>query len=282
MRQKNKGMKKTSVLGFMILCLLSGCAQQSVESTEATTVAAVEAEALETVELKRAEVGDIVQMGTYEQDGDTETEDPIYWDVLDKDGDSILIISHDVIGYQRFSDSPNCVIWEDSQIRTWLNEEFYTDAFDKETLARIKESVLKNPSIAGYVTGADESIWESRGDTTDRIFLLSWKEMEKYYGHKLPKAEALLCKPSEAVLQRYEEIKQQRIREKVPFWESAPDVTEGISWMLRSTGKSQNQISIIRGDGYYSQCMADYYQGVRPAMWIYVSDENGEGQTLQE
>lgn len=282
MRQKNKGMKKTSVLGFMILCLLSGCAQQSVESTEATTVAAVEAEALETVELKRAEVGDIVQMGTYEQDGDTETEDPIYWDVLDKDGDSILIISHDVIGYQRFSDSPNCVIWEDSQIRTWLNEEFYTDAFDKETLARIKESVLKNPSIAGYVTGADESIWESRGDTTDRIFLLSWKEMEKYYGHKLPKAEALLCKPSEAVLQRYEEIKQQRIREKVPFGESAPDVTEGISWMLRSTGKSQNQISIIRGDGYYSQCMADYYQGVRPAMWIYVSDENGEGQTLQE
>lgn len=282
MRQKNKGMKKTSVLGFMILCLLSGCAQQSVESTEATTVAAVEAEALETVELKRAEVGDIVQMGTYEQDGDTETEDPIYWDVLDKDGDSILIISHDVIGYQRFSDSPNCVIWEDSQIRTWLNEEFYTDAFDKEKQARIKESVLKNPSIAGYVTGADESIWESRGDTTDRIFLLSWKEMEKYYGHKLPKAEALLCKPSKAVLQRYEEIEQQRIREKVPFAESAPDVTEGISWMLRSTGKSQNQISIIRGDGYYSQCMADYYQGVRPAMWIYVGDENGEGQTLQE
>ena len=132
----------------MILCLLSGCAQQSTESTEATTVAAVEAEVLETVELKRAEVGDIVQMGTYEQDGDTETEDPIYWDVLDKDGDSILIISHDVIGYQRFSDSPNCVIWEDSQIRTWLNEEFYTDAFDKETQARIK----------GYVTsGVDEA-----------------------------------------------------------------------------------------------------------------------------
>lgn len=283
MRQKNKGMKKTGVLGFMILCLLSGCVQQSAESTEATTDAAVEEEALETVALKRAEVGDIVQVGTYEQDGDTETEDPIYWDVLDKDADSILIISHDVIGYQRFSDSCKCVIWEDSQVRMWLNEEFYTDAFDKETQARIKESVLGNPSIAGYVTsGVDETNQESRGDTTDRIFLLSRKEIEKYYGHKLPKAEALLCKPSEAVLQRYEEIKQQRIREKVPFAESAPDVTEGISWMLRSTGKSQNQISIIRGDGYYSQCMADYYQGVRPAMWIYVGDENGEGQTLQE
>ena len=184
-----------------------------------------------------------------------------------------MIISHDVIGYQRFSDSPNCVIWEDSQIRTWLNEEFYTDAFDKETQARIKR----------YVTsGVDEANQESMSDTTDRISLLSRKEIEKYYGHKLPKAEALLCKPSKAVLQRYEEIEQQRVREKVPFVTSVPDVSEGISWMLRSTGKSQNQISIIRGDGYYSQCLADYYQGVRPAMWIYVGDENGEGQALQE
>ena len=273
MRQKNKGMKKTGVLGFVILCLLSGCAQQSTESTEATTVAAVEAEVLETVALKDAEIGDIVQMGTYEQDGDPETEDPICWDVLDKDGDAMLLISHDVIAYQRFSDSRKCVIWEDSEIRTWLNQEFYTDAFDKETQARIK----------GYVTsGVDEANQESRGDATDRIFLLSQKEIEKYYGHKLPKAEALLCKPSKAVLQRYEEIEQQRVREKVPFVTSVPDASEGISWMLRSTGKSQNQISIIRGDGYYSQCLADYYQGVRPAMWIDVGDENGEGQALQE
>lgn len=134
---------------FLLLCfcllVFCGCTKSTREDAEtdtteapATTEASATTEALETVTLKDAEIGDIVQMGTYEQDGDAETEDPIYWDVLDKDGDSILIISHDVIGYQRFSDSPNCVIWEDSQIRTWLNEEFYTDAFDKETQARIK------------------------------------------------------------------------------------------------------------------------------------------------
>ena len=173
---------------FLLLCLclliFCGCGKKQVETTteEMTTEEPVTTEALETVALKDAEIGDIVQMGTYEQDGDPETEDPICWDVLDKDGDAMLLISHDVIDYQRFSDSYNCVIWEDSQIRTWLNEEFYTDAFDKETQACIKESVLENPSIAGYVTGADESIWESRGDTTDRIFLLSWKEIERYLG----------------------------------------------------------------------------------------------------
>ena len=86
---------------------------------------------METVALKDAEIGDIVQMGTYEQDGDPETEDPICWDVLDKDGDAMLLISHDVIAYQRFSDSLKCVIWEDSQIRSWLNEEFYAEALTR-------------------------------------------------------------------------------------------------------------------------------------------------------
>ena len=153
---------------FLLLCLclliFGGCTKSTGKDTETdTTEVPATTEALETVALKDAEIGDIVQMGIYEQDGNPETDDPICWDVLDKDGDAMLLISHDVIDYQRFSDSYNCVIWEDSQIRTWLNEEFYTDAFDKETQACIKESVLENPSIAGYVTGADESIWESRG-----------------------------------------------------------------------------------------------------------------------
>ena len=276
MRQKNKGMKKTGVLGFVILCLLSGCAQQSTESTEATTVAAVEAEVLETVELKRAEVGDIVQMGIYEQDGDPETEDPICWDVLDKDGDSILIISHDVIGYQRFSDSYNCVIWEDSQIRTWLNEEFYTDAFDKETQACIKESVLENPSIAGYVTGADESIWESRGDTTDRIFLLSWKEAEQYYGNRLTDAYILGRRPSRAVLQKRETIFTDIIIEELPamypYSRHLADGTERLPWMLRSTGMKDYNILLIGYEGKWDQDYPDSYNGVRPAMWVNVGD----------
>ena len=276
MRQKNKGMKKTGVLGFVILCLLSGCAQQSTESTEATTVAAVEAEVLETVELKRAEVGDIVQMGIYEQDGNPETDDPICWDVLDKDGDAMLLISHDVIDYQRFSDSYNCVIWEDSQIRTGLNEEFYTDAFDKETQACIKESVLENPSIAGYVTGADESIWESRGDTTDRIFLLSWKEAEQYYGNRLTDASGLGRKPSRAVLQKREAIFTDIIIEELPamypYSRHLPDGTERLSWMLRSTGMKDYTIFVIGYEGKWDQDYPDSYNGVRPAMWVNVGD----------
>ena len=280
MRQKNKGMKKTGVLGFVILCLLSGCAQQSTESTEATTVAAVEAEALETVELKRAEVGDIVQMGTYEQDGDTETEDPICWDVLDKDGDAVLLISHDVIAYQRFSDSRKCVIWEDSEIRTWLNQEFYAEAFDEAEQASIRETTLENPSTVGFAAHVDPSgdvqVREGRPDTKDKIFLLSWKEAEQYYGNRLTDASILGRRPSRAVLQKRKAIFTDLIIEELPamypYSRHLPDGTERLPWMLRSTGMKDYTIFVIGYEGKWDQDYPDSYNGVRPVMWVNVGD----------
>ena len=280
MRQKNKGMKKTGVLGFVILCLLSGCAQQSTESTEATTVAAVEAEVLETVELKRAEVGDIVQMGTYEQDGDAETEDPICWDVLDKDGDAVLLISHDVIAYQRFSDSRKCVIWEDSEIRSWLNQEFYEEAFDEAEQASIRETTLENPSTVGFAAHVDPSgdvqVRESRPDTKDKIFLLSWKEAEQYYGNRLTDASGLGRRPSRAVLQKRKAIFTDLIIEELPamypYSRHLPDGTERLPWMLRSTGMKDYTIFVIGYEGKWDQDYPDSYNGVRPVMWVNVGD----------
>ena len=280
MRQKNKGMKKTGVLGFVILCLLSGCAQQSTESTEATTVAAVEAEVLETVALKDAEIGDIVQMGTYEQDGDPETEDPICWDVLDKDGDAMLLISHDVIAYQRFSDSRKCVIWEDSEIRTWLNQEFYAEAFDETEQASIRETTLENPSTVGFAAHVDPSgdvqVREGRPDTKDKIFLLSWKEAEQYYGNRLTDASGLGRRPSRAVLQKRKAIFTDLIIEELPamypYSRHLPDGTERLPWMLRSTGMKDYTIFVIGYEGKWDQDYPDSYNGVRPAMWVNVGD----------
>ena len=163
---------------FLLLCLclliFCGCTKSTGEDTETdTTEVSATTEALETVALKDAEIGDIVQMGTYEQDGDPETEDPICWDVLDKDGDAMLLISHDVITYQRFSDNHKCVIWEDSQIRSWLNQAFYEEAFDETEQVDIRETTLENPSTVGFAAHVDPSgdvqVRESRPDTKDKI-----------------------------------------------------------------------------------------------------------------
>lgn len=279
-------MKKWYIMLAFAMLLLSGCGKQA-ESTEVITEESnteepepATTEALETVTLKDAEIGDIVQMGTYEQDGDAETEDPICWDVLDKDGDAVLLISHDVIAYQRFSDSRKCVIWEDSEIRTWLNQEFYAEAFDEEEQASIRETTLENLSTVGFAAHVDPSgdvqVRESRPDTKDKIFLLSWKEAEQYYGNRLTDASVLGRRPSRAVLQKRKAIFTDLIIEELPamypYSRHLPDGTERLSWMLRSTGMKNYTIFVIGYEGKWDQDYPDSYNGVRPVMWVNVGD----------
>ena len=279
-------MKKWYIMLAFAMLLLSGCVKQA-ESTEVITEESnteepepATTEALETVTLKDAEIGDIVQMGTYEQDGDAETEDPICWDVLDKDGNAVLLISHDVIAYQRFSDNLKCVIWEDSQIRTWLNQEFYAEAFDETEQASIRETTLENPSTVGFAAHVDPSgdvqVRESRPDTKDKIFLLSWKEAEQYYGNRLTDASVLGRRPSRAVLQKRKAIFTDLIIEELPamypYSRHLPDGTERLSWMLRSTGMKDYTIFVIGYEGKWDQDYPDSYNGVRPVMWVNVGD----------
>lgn len=279
-------MKKWYIMLAFAMLLLSGCGKQA-ESTEVITEESnteepepATTEALETVTLKDAEIGDIVQMGTYEQDGDAETEDPICWDVLDKDGDAVLLISHDVIVYQRFSDSRKCVIWEDSEIRTWLNQEFYAEAFDEEEQASIRETTLENLSTVGFAAHVDPSgdvqVRESRPDTKDKIFLLSWKEAEQYYGNRLTDASVLGRRPSRAVLQKRKAIFTDLIIEELPamypYSRHLPDGTERLPWMLRSTGMKDYTILVIGYEGKWDQDYPDSYNGVRPVMWVNVGD----------
>lgn len=279
-------MKKWYIMLAFAMLLLSGCVKQA-ESTEVITEESnteepepATTEALETVVLKDAKIGDIVQMGTYEQDGDAETEDPICWDVLDKDGDAVLLISHDVIAYQRFSDSRKCVIWEDSEIRTWLNQEFYAEAFDETEQASIRETTLENPSTVGFAAHVDPSgdvqVRERRPDTKDKIFLLSWKEAEQYYGNRLTDASVLGRKPSRAVLQKRKAIFTDLIIEELPamypYSRHLPDGTERLPWMLRSTGMKDYTIFVIGYEGKWDQDYPDSYNGVRPVMWVNVGD----------
>ena len=279
-------MKKWYIMLAFAMLLLSGCVKQA-ESTEVITEESnteepepATTEALETVTLKDAEIGDIVQMGTYEQDGDAETEDPICWDVLDKDGDAVLLISYDVIAYQRFSDSRKCVIWEDSQIRSWLNQAFYEEAFDETAQASIRETTLENPSTVGFAAHVDPSgdvqVRESRPDTKDKIFLLSWKEAEQYYGNRLTDASVLGRRPSRAVLQKRKAIFTDLIIEELPamypYSRHLPDGTERLSWMLRSTGMKDYTIFVIGYEGKWDQDYPDSYNGVRPVMWVNVGD----------
>lgn len=62
--------------------------------------------------------------------------------------------------------------WEVSYIRRWLNSEFYYDSFSEKERSYIQYSQISNGIESGFPDFA-----ANRGDTTDKVFLISHKEI---------------------------------------------------------------------------------------------------------
>jgi hypothetical protein len=101
--------------------------------------------------------GDIIKFGSYPFEADG-TERPIEWIILERySDDTALLISKYCLDARRFDSSSNN--WEQSEIRQWLNNEFWNETFKDEE----KKAIIKNRE-AGY-----------------KVFLLSEEEAEKYF-----------------------------------------------------------------------------------------------------
>ena len=111
------------------------------------------------------EIGDVIAFGKYK------------WCVLAIDGDKALIITENVIGERAFhgvNDINNKTTWEHSDIRKYLNGEFYSQ-FSPAEQAKIIETNLVNLDNPWY----GENQYD---DTLDRVFLLSYEEVVRYFG----------------------------------------------------------------------------------------------------
>lgn len=290
---------------ILILCTMNGCKKAEEEASAVSEQAKPEytTEQLEITEPAEAEVGDIIRMGRLEQDGDEATgAEPVYWDVLDKQDDRILVISHDVVIRSRYCGTEACVPpwesmyvpWERSYIRAMLNGEFYQTVFDEEEKERIVDSVISNPDSKQYaanVEAADRSgiiydeteMLEDMPDTRDRLFVLSWEEAVRYYQPELTTNENgvkgyvsdnWIAKPSYVVLlEEYEnQQKSQEEMSQEELWEWHS--TYWLDWMLRSQGLSEDDVLCINVAGSLSGKLTiqtpSYTMGVRPAMWVRV------------
>jgi hypothetical protein len=276
------------ILILTMLCFCSGCGKEGEEETQNVDKITNEAdctteEITNIVEIGDADVGDIVQFGCYEQDRDESTKDePIYWDVLDKKDDSILVISHFLLDRQQFSDDKKNVVWEDSQIRVWLNETFYNEAFSESEKNMIIESVISNPGSKPYLEAVGKGnrcgILDDMPDTTDRIFLLSWEEAINYYNLEVQINESdvkyygsdeIIAKPSYVVMMEDYEYRKQ-LAEEYCSWLETGYKPNGMDWVLRSQGAGTEYVLFVNQDGAIASIHPTYTFGIRPAMWIRV------------
>ncbi len=106
---------------------------------------------------------------------------PIEWQVLADEGDSYLLLSKNVLAWgpirsaNTFDAYKWDTSWDISEVRAWLNEDFYRRAFSAEEQAQIQVSHL----VTGHIP---EDKWGGIGDqkeifTDDKVFLLSYDDV---------------------------------------------------------------------------------------------------------
>ena len=120
-------------------------------------------------------IGETIEFGNYPQEEDG-TEKPIEWIVMKKEGNQVLLLSKYVLDAKPYNEEVEEVTWETSDIRKWLNNEFYTTAFNKAEKAKIQTSLIKNEDNSEYGTSGGN-------DTEDKVFLLSEKEAETLFSN---------------------------------------------------------------------------------------------------
>ena len=225
--------------------------------------------------------GDIIIIGSYEQDNDPSNgKEPIEWVVLgEREGKTLLLSKYALDNKQYYKEWAD-ITWEGCILRAWLNNEFYDTAFSAYDKQRIVTACNENPdTFELYGSWSDpERGWFAGTDggnaTDDMVFLLSWTEARDYFDGELVKDpvyhetkpedynQKLLCKPTAYAI-------AQGVWTYPNSDNEYPSDTAGCcDWWLRSPGCIQKQATVGEYCGSLFVNSVHNSGGVRPAILI--------------
>ncbi len=189
---------------------------------------------------KFREPGSIVVFGRYEQDNDPENgKEPVEWTVLDVQEGKSLLLSRCGLDARQYHQAWVRITWEKSNLRRWLNDDFFRMAFSDEEKKAILWTDVSNFSEAG---------WGGK-DTEDRVFLLSDLEAGKY----LQTREDRLC-----ICTPYAAARGASTFPGDACW-----------WWLRSAGNDRDEALYYHpNDRMYSRSVIFPDGCIRPAVWV--------------
>lgn len=180
--------------------------------------------------------------GQWEQDGDTSNgAEPLHWRILYEEGGFKYAICDSIIEIRAFGGGLQN--WERSNLRSWLNGEFYQTAFNDSEKAKIVKRDQLNLGNDFWIASDD------RG-TADFVFLPSQKEVLQL----LPNKNDRRASPSAYARDNA------KLGNDIEF----------VSWWLRTNGIFIGQAMTvepngdINADGQYGGDKA----GVRPVIWV--------------
>jgi hypothetical protein len=177
----------------------------------------------------------------------------IEWQVLDVQGDMMLLLSNKLLFKREYHSLPDdAVTWEVSSLRKYLNEDFYNSTFSADEKARIVETTVINKDNQWYGTPGGNN-------TVDKVFLLSLEEVVKYLGD----SGKLANRPGEKAQYFSDEYYKERLAPELDAEFLTPD------WWLRSPGGDPGAAAFAGSNvDLYGSPAYGFHQGVRPAMWV--------------
>ena len=205
--------------------------------------------------LRQTGIGGTLYLGKYEQDNDPSNgKEDVEWIVLDKSDGRVLVISKYALDSHPYNSTCADVTWETCSLRAWLNDTFLNETFSPQDQERIITTTItadKNPTFS-----------TSPGSgTTDRIFLLSIPEVERYF----TTSESRMCIPTDYAVARGAGIGDSDEQfGRTLCW-----------WVLRTPGLYQYYVSFVYYSGYvnhYGYEVSVISDAVRPAMWLKIEN----------
>lgn len=95
------------------------------------------------------------------------------WIVLDRQDGKAFLSLYMADNKHPFHDKREAVTWENCSLRSYLNNEFFTDTFSAEEQRIISDTKVENGKNPEFGT-------DGGNDTTDKLFLMNEKEYETY------------------------------------------------------------------------------------------------------
>lgn len=190
-------------------------------------------------------VGSYVKFGRYPQNNGA-TPEPIEWQVIENDGKTALLLSKCGLECRKFHIKKVETCWRDCDLRKWLNEDFFSNAFTNDEQSKIVKSTINtNGNLFFHTTGC--------GETLDKIFCLSIDEArnERY----IQSDDSRRCRPTAYAL-------------KHGVWKNAAGYCK---YWLRSSGHRADIAAnvstngAVSDNGYKVDCSTF---AVRPALRI--------------
>ena len=195
--------------------------------------------------------GDIVLLGQYEQDRNIGNgPEPIEWIILEMQEGRCLLLSRYGLDAMPYNTASVNITWEQCTLRAWLNGTFLESSFSGEEQAAILLTDVDNSRehcYSGYSTNGGVL-------TQDKIFLLSWKEADRYF----PGVMAKMCSPTGYAVEN-------------GAWTSDSYTLNGKaagSWWLRSPGLEQHDAIRVGNISARRDDVSQTRNCVRPALWF--------------